>query len=159
MRFIAFSTHVLAHRNHHEGTASSYFAGQNRAFRGQFELILGGPPRARMVVWPRSWRAAVIRGRLLLYGRECPSGALLAQRPHHLRFLACRWQVAAATERISVTLVTQIPGRKAWMPRSCRSMCMVAASTSYEGTPVRYHQSLKSTGDAAAPGATSDASR
>jgi len=24
------------------------------------------------------------------------------------------------------------PGHKAWMPRSCRWMCMVAASTSYE---------------------------
>jgi hypothetical protein len=42
MRFIAFSTHVLAHRNHDDATASSYFAGQNRAFRGQLELILGG---------------------------------------------------------------------------------------------------------------------
>src|SRR6266567_125983 len=59
MRFIAFSTHILAHRNHDDGTASSYFGGQNRAFRSQLELILGGAARARLVVvllrsWPGS---------------------------------------------------------------------------------------------------------
>ena len=35
-------------------------------------------------------------------------------------------------KRTCVTLATSAPDRKAWMPRSCRSMCMVAASTSYE---------------------------
>jgi hypothetical protein len=34
--------------------------------------------------------------------------------------------------RTSVTSATLATGHKAWMPRSCRSMCMVAASTSYE---------------------------
>src|SRR6266702_6890404 len=76
MRFIAFSTHILAHRNHDDGTASSYFGGQNRAFRSQLELILGGAARARLVVvLLRSWHAAVVRDSRLppaLRGADVP---------------------------------------------------------------------------------------
>ena len=41
-------------------------------------------------------------------------------------------------KRTCVTLATSASDRKAWMPRSCRSRCMVAASTSYEApsTPI-----------------------
>src|SRR5438094_1595558 len=38
----------------------------------------------------------------------------------------------AQQKRTSVTPAAPAPDGKAWMPRSCRSMCMVAASTSYE---------------------------
>jgi hypothetical protein len=48
MRFIAFSTHILAHRNHDDGTASSHSAVQNRAFRGQGELLRGAARRIRV---------------------------------------------------------------------------------------------------------------
>ena len=37
----------------------------------------------------------------------------------------------AQRKQTSVTPASSAPGHTAWMPRSCRSMCMVAASTSY----------------------------
>jgi hypothetical protein len=43
------------------------------------------------------------------------------------------------------------PGHTAWMPRSCRSMCMVAASTSYEAHAGRYQQPRQCDTDPAAP--------
>jgi len=56
-----------------------------------------------------------------------------------------RWFAAprrgAPRKQASAPSAAPAPGHKAWMARSCRSRCMVAASTSYEALPARYHQS------------------
>ena len=49
------------------------------------------------------------------------------------------------------TSTAPAPDRTAWMPRSCRSRCMVAASTSYEAHAGRYQPPRHRDPDPAAP--------